>query len=272
LKVVLALQWSPCIFGKSQISPYRLPPAPPLSVFSLPTPPPSLAIFPSSSCPAPLFSAPRAPPAPRWPLPGLCWPFLAPPHRAAIARALHACRRLASTCPRSLCLLLNLKRVPELPVHSLLHSRTHICTVFLLPEHYASPELRHCLGSPSSAASATSHPQSSAPVVPPPPTDAHRPTQFHSPTLEQPDHRAGELKLRRRSVSPSPQRSAASQPLPSTPPAPHHPEKLSSYFPAALLPSSYQNAIATPRSLATRPCSPSTRRLSPSLPQHRPPP
>jgi hypothetical protein len=85
------------------------------------------------------------------------------------------------------------------------------------------PELRRCLSSPLSAASAASHPRSSAPVAPPPHTDAHRPAEFHSPALEQPDHRAGEIKLRRRSVSPSSRRSVTSQPPPSAPPAPHHP-------------------------------------------------
>jgi hypothetical protein len=71
-------------------------------------------------------------------------------------------------------------------VNSLLPSRTHISTVFLLPERYSSPELRLSSCPPSSAASAASHPRSSALVALPQPTEAHRPVQFHFPALEQP--------------------------------------------------------------------------------------
>jgi hypothetical protein len=171
-------------FWKLQTSPPSSTSSPSSALLAPVPPPPSPAIFPSSSCPAPLYFAPRALQHPHPPLPGLCWPLLTPPRHAAAARARHAHCRLASTCPRLLCLLLNLKCIPELPVHSLLHSRTHICTVFLLPEHYASSELRRSSCSPSSATSAASHPRSSAPVAPPPPTDAHRPIQFPSPALE----------------------------------------------------------------------------------------
>jgi hypothetical protein len=66
----------------------------------------------------------------------------------------------ASTYSRSPCLLLDLKHVPELPVHSLLPSRTHICTAFFLPKLHALPEPRRCLDSPSTAAAAASHPRS----------------------------------------------------------------------------------------------------------------
>jgi hypothetical protein len=122
-------------------------------------------------------------------------PLRAPPHRAAIAPSCHARRRFASTSSRSLCLLLDLKQVLELPVHFLSPSRTRMCTVFFLPELHASPEPRHCLGSPSTAASAASHPRPSALTAPPPPTGAPQPVQFCSLAPERPDHYAGELEL-----------------------------------------------------------------------------
>jgi hypothetical protein len=101
----------------------------------------------------------------------------------------------ASTCSRSPCLLLELKHVPELPVYSLLPSRTHICTAFFLPKLHASPEPRRCLGSPLTAASAASHPRSSAQAAPQQPTEAHKPAQFHSPALDHSDHSVGELEF-----------------------------------------------------------------------------
>jgi hypothetical protein len=154
-------------------------------------------------------------------------PFPAPPRRAAATRTATHAAELASTCSRSPCLLLNLKYVPELPTDSLLHSRMPILHLLLLPVRDALPELRRSSCSPSTAASAASHPRSSASVAPPPPTDAHRPAQFCSPALDRPDHRAGELELRRRSVS-SPSRCLiVSQPRPSIPSAPHHHEEAS---------------------------------------------
>jgi hypothetical protein len=160
----------------------RLPPVL-LSLFlsALP-PPPSPAMCPSPSCPTPPLFAPRAAPA----LP-------APPRRAAAARTATRATELANTCSRLPCLLLDLKHIPKLPVHSLLHSHTHICTAFLLPERDAPLEQRRSSCTLSSAASATSHPQSNAPVAPPPPTDAHKPAQFHFPALDRSDHCAGEL-------------------------------------------------------------------------------
>jgi hypothetical protein len=101
----------------------------------------------------------------------------------------------ASTCSRSPCLLLNLKHILELPVHSLLHSRTHIFTALLLPERAAPPELRRSSCSSSTAAAVASHPRSSALAAPPQPTEAHRPAQFRSLAPERLDHYAGELEL-----------------------------------------------------------------------------
>jgi hypothetical protein len=101
----------------------------------------------------------------------------------------------ASTSSRSLWSLLNLKCVFQLPVPSLLHSRTHICTAFPFPELSTSPDLRCSYCSSSTAAATTAHPRSSALEAPPPPTGAPQPAQFHSLAPERPDHSAGELEL-----------------------------------------------------------------------------
>jgi hypothetical protein len=122
-------------------------------------------------------------------------PLLAPPRRAAVVRAATRAAEVASTCSCPPCLFLNLKHVLELPTNSLLPSRTCISTAFLFPELHTSPEPRRYLDSPSTAVAAASHPRSSAPAAPPPPTDAHRPAQFHSPALDRPHHCAGELEL-----------------------------------------------------------------------------
>jgi hypothetical protein len=150
-----------------------------------PTPPPSPANFPSPAAPrrsslrhVPLLHRARC-------FPASAGPPLAPPRRTAAARACHAPRQLPAAVPACPCPLLDLKHVPELPVNSLLPSRTHISTAFLLPERYASLELRCSSCSMSSATSAASHPRSSAPIAPPQPTEAHRPIQFHFPALQQ---------------------------------------------------------------------------------------
>jgi hypothetical protein len=155
-------------------------------------------------------------------------PLLAPPrpstsHRRRPSR--HTRRRTCQQLLRARRASPSLKACLGVPLDFFYSFHRAALPLFPSSARVLSPELRHCLGSPSSAASAASHPRSSAPVAPPPPTNAHRPTEFHSPTQEQPDHCAGELKLRRRSVSPSSRRFAASQPLPSTPPAPHQPEE-----------------------------------------------
>jgi hypothetical protein len=173
----------------------RLPPVLPPSVFSLPTPPPSLAMCPSSSCPVPPLFAPRAVPAPRHRSPPHAGPLPTPPRRAAAARVCHASRQLPAAVPTCSCLLLDIKHVPELFMNSLLHSRTCISTAFLLPVRHAPPELRRSSCLPSIATPAASHTRSNTPAASPPPTDAHKPTQFKSPVLDRPDHYAGELEL-----------------------------------------------------------------------------
>jgi hypothetical protein len=80
-------------------------------------------------------------------------------------------------------------------MHSLLRSRTHICTVLLLPERATPMELRRSSWSSSTAASTASHPRSSALQAPPPPTNASQPAQFRSLAPERPDHYASELEL-----------------------------------------------------------------------------
>jgi hypothetical protein len=92
----------------------------------------------------------------------------------------------ASTSSRSLCPLLDLKCILELPVPSLSHFRTHICTAFPLPELSTSPDLRRSSCSSSTAAATAS---------PPRPTGAPQPAQICSRAPERPDHYAGELEL-----------------------------------------------------------------------------
>jgi hypothetical protein len=125
----------------------------------------SLSLQPDQHHPQ-LLAAPRV--APR-PATALVFPAVFSRVRHAAPPLPELCPRpprtplAASTCSRLPCLLLDLKHVPELPVHSLSPSRTHICTAFFLPELHASPEPRRCLDSPSTAAAATSHPQSTSP-------------------------------------------------------------------------------------------------------------
>jgi hypothetical protein len=207
-------------------------------------------VFSSSSCPAPLYFAPRALQRPRPLLPGLCWPLLTSPRRSAahpscpFAAAHRRCSpagaisyfwqppRVASRpvaalvlpccfllraphCPasaralpaaathavgRQQLLLLavpspGLKDRPGIPLDFLYSFHRTALPFFSSSARVLSPELRCCLGSLSTAAPAASHPRSSAPAAPPPPTDAHRPAQFRSPALDRSDHRAGELEL-----------------------------------------------------------------------------
>jgi hypothetical protein len=144
----------------------RLPPVLLSLFFSAPPPPPSRPLLAPSS----LFHVAPSSPEPR-------------------------ATKLASTCSRPPCLFLDLKHVLELPMNSLLPSHTCISTAFLFLKLHTSSELRRSSCSPSTAASAASHPRFSAPAAPPPPVDAHRPAQFRSPALDRLDHRAGELEL-----------------------------------------------------------------------------
>jgi hypothetical protein len=141
-------------------------------------PPPSPTVSRAPAAPAPPSFMPRAAPAPRPSLPGPRWPLLASPRRAATARASTRAAGMPAASPVRPCLLLDLKHVPELPMNSLLPSRACISTAFLSPELHTSPEPRRCLGSPSTAAAAASHPRSSALAAPPQPTEAHRLLNF----------------------------------------------------------------------------------------------
>jgi hypothetical protein len=95
-----------------------------------------------------------------------------PCHCPSSARGRHACTPAASTSYRSLCPLFNLKRILELPIHFLLRSRTHIFTAISIPDHCAPLDLLRSFCSPSTAPTAASHPQSSAPRALPRPTGA----------------------------------------------------------------------------------------------------
>jgi hypothetical protein len=145
--------------------------------------------------PTPLFSAQRAAPAPRPPLRTPCWPSPCSstsrrrrPSRHARRRACQQLLHLRSAPP-------SLKACLGVPLDFFYPFHRAAFPLFPSSARVLSPELRRCLSSPSTAASATSHPRSSAPAAPPPPTDAHRPAQFRSPVLDRPDHRAGELEL-----------------------------------------------------------------------------
>jgi hypothetical protein len=149
-------------------------------------------------------------PAPVPPLPTPHWlsPRFSTLRRCRPSR--HASRRLGSTCSRATKPSSGPRARPEAPTHSPLLSRVCISTTLLFPELSTSPDLRRSYCSSSTAAAAAAHPRSSARVAPRQPTKAHKPAQFHSPTLDRPDHSAGELELHRRSASPSSQRSTAS--------------------------------------------------------------
>jgi hypothetical protein len=235
-------------------------------------PPPWPTVSRAPAAPTPPSFAPRAAPAPRPPLPGLHWPLLASPRRAAAARASTRAAGLPAAAPACPCLLLDLKHVLELPTNSLLPSRAWISTAFLSPELHTSPEHRRCLGSWSTTTAAASHPRSNTPAASPPPTDAHKPTQFQSPMLDRPDHYAGELEL------PPPSGLAVVPPLRRLlAPDRHTTSTISSRGSCLatsppLMPSGHWNAAAVPQSIAAHPCSLSISRHSPSLPQHRPPP
>jgi hypothetical protein len=132
---------------------------------------------------------------PRRLFPAHAGPLRAPPRRAAAARASTRTAGLPAVALAHPCLLLDLEHVLELPTDSLLRSHTCISTAFHFPEHPTSPEPRRSPGFPSTAASAASHPRSSALEAPPPPTGAPQPAQFRSLAQERPDHYAGELEL-----------------------------------------------------------------------------
>jgi hypothetical protein len=145
--------------------------------------------------PAPPLFAPRAAPAPRSPLPTPRWPSpcSSTSHRRRPSR--HARRRACQQLLHRRRAPLGLKAHPGVPLDFFY---TLHCIALPLLSSFArvlSPELCRCLGSPSTAAPAASHPRSSAPAAPLPPTDAHRPAQFRSPALDRLDHRAGELEL-----------------------------------------------------------------------------
>jgi hypothetical protein len=137
----------------------------------------------------------------------------------------HARRRAYQQLLRTRRASPGLKACPGVPLDFFYPFHRAALPFFPSSTRVLSPELRLLPRLAVVSRSTTFHPLSSAPVAPLPPIDAHRPAQFHSPALEQPDHRVGELKLRRRSDSPSSRRSVASQPPPSAPPAPHHPEE-----------------------------------------------
>jgi hypothetical protein len=107
----------------------------------------------------------------------------------------HAFRRLASSCSRATTPSSGLGHILELPTLSLLHLHTPILLPFLCSDHHTPPEHHRCLGSPSTATHAASHPQSSAQIASPSPTEAYQPAQSRSRAPERPDHDAGELEL-----------------------------------------------------------------------------
>jgi hypothetical protein len=152
----------------------RLPPVL-LSLFSLcPTLLPSPAMCPSSSCPALLFSAPRAAPVPCPPLPTPRWPSPCSSTSRRRRPSRHACRRACQQLLHLRRAPLGLKARPGVPLNFFY---TLHCTALPLLSSSARlppPELRRCLGSPSTAASAASHPRSNALVAPLPPPDAHK--------------------------------------------------------------------------------------------------
>jgi hypothetical protein len=116
-----------------------------------------------------------------------------PPPLPELRRGRHARRRLPAPALARPCLLLGLKHILELPTDSFLRSHKYISIEFPFFDHHIPPEHRRCLGSPSSAAHAASHPQSGAETASPSPTEARQPVQFRSPAPERPDHYAGEL-------------------------------------------------------------------------------
>jgi hypothetical protein len=142
-----------------------------------------------------LPSAPRAAPALAPPLPTPRWPSPCCSTTRRRRPSLHACCCLASSNSHPPCLFLDLKYVLELPTDSLLRSHTCISTAFRFPKLHTSPEPRRCLGSPSTTTATASHPRSSGLAAPLQPTQAHKPAQFRSSTLDRPDHYAGELEL-----------------------------------------------------------------------------
>jgi hypothetical protein len=149
LKVNLALQWSPCTFEKLQLGPSSSTSSP-------------LLCFPL--CPIPL------------PSPAMCRALAAPRRPSRHARR--------QSCPQLLHLRrapLSLKARPRVPLD--FFSTLHCAALPRSPSsaRLLSPEPHRCLGSPSTAASAASHPRSSALAAPPQPTEAHRPAQFRSP-------------------------------------------------------------------------------------------
>jgi hypothetical protein len=120
---------------------------------------------------------------------------LASPRCAAAARAATHPAGLPAPALARPSLLLDPKHVLELPTNPLLLSRVCISTALSFPEFSTLPEPRCSVCSPSTAAAAASHPQSSDLAAPPRPTEAHKPAQFRSLALDQPDHSAGELEL-----------------------------------------------------------------------------
>jgi hypothetical protein len=147
------------------------------------------------AAPAPPSLAPRAAPAPRRHSPPRASPLLASPHRAAAARATTHPAGLPAPALARPSLLLDPEHVLKLPTHSPLPSCVCISTTLLFLELSTSPDLRRSYCLSSTAAAAAAHPRSRARVAPQQPTKAHKPAQFHSPTLDRPDHSAGELEL-----------------------------------------------------------------------------
>jgi hypothetical protein len=124
---------------------------------------------------------PRATLTPALPLPrlALAAPALFTSRRRRPSR--HDSCRLPAPAPARPRLLLDPEHLLELPTHPFLPSRDYISTTFSSLEHHPSPDLRHSLGSPSSAAHTASEPRSSAVIAPPRPTGAPQPNIFHSP-------------------------------------------------------------------------------------------
>jgi hypothetical protein len=146
--------------------------------------------------------SPRRPPRchvppqhPRRRSPPRAGPLPAAPRRAATARAATHPAGMPAHAPAWPSLLLDPEHVLEFPTNPLLHSHTHICTAFPLPELSTSPDLRRSFCSLSTAAAAASHPRSSAPRAPSRPTSTPQPSQFRSHAPKRPDHYAGELEL-----------------------------------------------------------------------------
>jgi hypothetical protein len=151
---------------------------------------------PGSCCPRATFPLCHVPPQrPRRRSPPRAGSPLASPRRAAITRATTHPAVLPAPASARPSLLLDPEHILKRPTHSPFLSRVYISTTLLFPGLSTSPDLRRSYCSSSTAAATATHPRSSARAAPQQPSKAHKPAQFHSPTLDRPNHSAGELEL-----------------------------------------------------------------------------